>query len=137
MRGRLGIGTERIVDRRDQRHVRHSTRLSRLICCDDGEARRAPQRLGKHALEQERREARRKRCRCGDQPDTVWQKRERKAAGRASDSAAELEAEAVQREIPTEQAGLREIGDQRVLDRAVEAFAEPGGTETRRRCRAR
>jgi hypothetical protein len=31
MRGRLGIGTEWIVDRRDQRHVRHSTRLSRSI----------------------------------------------------------------------------------------------------------
>jgi hypothetical protein len=31
MRGRLGIGTEWIVDRRDQGHLRHSTRLSRSI----------------------------------------------------------------------------------------------------------
>jgi hypothetical protein len=29
MRGRLGIGTERVLDHREHRHIRHSTRLSR------------------------------------------------------------------------------------------------------------
>ena len=66
---------------------------------------------------------------CRDEPEAVWCGREREASERTAGRPAELEREAVQREVAAERARFREVGDESVLHGAVEALAEAEDAE--------
>src|SRR5215831_6279893 len=121
MRGRLGIGTEWILEHGDHVHIRHSIAVSRLI---DGCEWDHAIAVGDALLDRECAERRDEADGRGKRPERERPPGEDEAADRGTHRSREPPGERVHREIAAAQMIWGDLGDQRLVRRAVEALAD-------------
>ena len=131
MRGRLGIGTERILDHRHQRHVLIVLAFPSFNSSRRARAREA--RVGVRDAREPTRDARleSQRAGSGDRADASGERPERERRGREHEAAdgrpdrpGEPPREGVDREVATAKVRRADVGDERLVGRAVEALAD-------------
>ena len=134
MRGRLGIGTERVLDHRHHRHVRDCTPVSLAISAQPVPASAstgiAARRAG-CARARAGYAARAQRTDCGDCADACGERPEREGRGgehepaeRRADRSGEAPRERVHGEVAAAQVRGPDLGDERLMCRSVEALAD-------------